>query len=335
LPLDTILELANLLLDKISTSLLLVPDPMTATRGPGHHGYHQPTADILEPTGTVSYQLPQPSAPKYRIGAAKRKQTFQQARMDVRARSHQYSGEPQQVEAAPETSASSLGMDMSSRQSGTSPSDDFSSMYYMAPGSVSLQADNTPDLAGNRHMSPKEIKTEPTDEIEYSGVQQFDDDSITGSSHSDSFQNSNFGGRSASICFSGATHTLMNLPYSVHNTSDPRVSGDVGNAAVYGELYPVTMQQSGSGGGRLEFACTVCGLQCRSRSDVSQHMRIHTGHKPFTCNVCGRGFAQTGNLNAHMKIHTRQSQCKCPICGLTLSVKTMRDHMHTHNVKDQ
>jgi hypothetical protein len=275
---------------EIFTSLLLVPDPMTATRGSGYHSYHQPS-DILEPSRTVGYQAPHSAS---YITGEKRKRTSQQERVDVRAMS-QFSedGELQNFEAAQNAPATALAMD-------------------------NRYGEHTSNLTGSHHMTKDEIKHEPDDDLGYSvtvDTVQHCDDSISGSRNSDSFQNVDMIVGSTSCSFSSKTNTLMDLPGA---------STDHSEAAVYGDSYSEYIQQSipvsySSGGGsrienlgdgqsqylgtsRGEITCTVCGLLCLSRSKLSQHMRIHTGDKPFTCNVCGRGFTQIGNLNRHLKI---------------------------------
>ena len=67
--------------------------------------------------------------------------------------------------------------------------------------------------------------------------------------------------------------------------------------------------------------CDLCGQRFLHQSDLTKHMRTHTGAKPFSCNLCDSNFARKDYLSKHMKSH-RNKESK----GLVEKLKERRAH---------
>jgi len=88
---------------------------------------------------------------------------------------------------------------------------------------------------------------------------------------------------------------------------------------------------------RKQHKCKHCGRVFGSVSNLSSHIRTHTGERPFCCDQCGRRFTRSDILTAHVSTHTGVKPHACPFCSKTFQRPWHRMvHMRTHtgtNVK--
>ncbi|XP_061774144.1 gastrula zinc finger protein XlCGF57.1-like [Nerophis ophidion] len=104
--------------------------------------------------------------------------------------------------------------------------------------------------------------------------------------------------------------------------------------------------------GKTCLSCSVCAKSFAEKSNLTQHMRAHTGEQTFNCSVnkkhsgnskinmskkylrcsvCPKSFSHKGNLISHMRTHTGEKPYTCSVCGRSFSQNSsLTKHMTTH-----
>ena len=71
------------------------------------------------------------------------------------------------------------------------------------------------------------------------------------------------------------------------------------------------------------FRCQICPYRSKDSSQLTVHLRSHTGDSPFVCPYegCSTSFKTNSDLKRHIRIHTGEKPYKCPHCSYRCAIK--------------
>ncbi|KUJ14143.1 uncharacterized protein LY89DRAFT_589497 [Mollisia scopiformis] len=106
---------------------------------------------------------------------------------------------------------------------------------------------------------------------------------------------------------------------------------------IHTRIQSTTPQKSASTSQGKPYKCNVgnCTKSFKSRYDLREHYRTHTGEKPYQCTKsgCDSKFSALGNLKTHERQHTNERPYKCEKCDWAFTRKfTLTVHQKTHEL---
>lgn len=85
---------------------------------------------------------------------------------------------------------------------------------------------------------------------------------------------------------------------------------------------------------RKNNTCQLCGWTCKLKSNLNQHMRVHSAEIKSSCTICNKVLSSR-YLAEHMKIHAGIKSIQCEQCGLScFNTQRLKRHIAVVHVRE-
>ncbi|XP_068083887.1 zinc finger protein 182 [Anabrus simplex] len=125
------------------------------------------------------------------------------------------------------------------------------------------------------------------------------------------------------LCRDGST-----LPFRNSTSKGHKPSGECKRTLVQKTLLETRKRRQPD---ERPYYCELCNSTFKRRSNLRNHMVVHSGERPFSCDLCNKKFTQKSALLIHTRLHTGEKPHRCEQCSKAFSDK---GSLQSHSIYD-